>query len=85
MSLHLPGDPGPLGGRGEGTFLVPLAFQPCRAVVQFGEAGTAGGGVQAESEGCGNQAGQEDRVVPPAAAGEPDHGGDHDELEHGGA
>jgi hypothetical protein len=46
--------------------------------VQFGEVGAAGGGVQPETEGSGDHAGQEDRVSPPAAACEqdqPDDGG----------
>ncbi len=83
--VHLAGDPGAFGGRGECDLLVSFAFQPLGAVVQFGQVGAAGGGVQAEAEGGGNQAGDEDRVIPPAGACEqeqPDQGG---ELEQAGA
>ena len=84
--VHLAGDPGALGGRGERALLVALAFQPVRAVVQFGEVGAAGGGVQAEPERGGDHAGEEDRVsttsAPPASRTQPD---DHGELEQAGA
>src|ERR1039457_767034 len=40
--VHLAGDPGAFSRRGECALLVPLAFQPLSAVVQFGEVGAAG-------------------------------------------
>jgi hypothetical protein len=46
--VHLAGDPGAFGGRGERGLLVCLAFQPFRTVLELGEVGTAGGDVQAE-------------------------------------
>ena len=79
--VHLPGDPGPLGGRGEGPLLIPLAFQAFRAVAQFGQVGPAGGRVQAEPEGGRDHAGNEDRVEPPAAAREQQQPDDHPQLE----
>src|SRR5262249_43700641 len=42
--VHLPGDPGAFGGRGERALLIALAFQPVSAVAQFGEVGAPGGG-----------------------------------------
>ena len=41
--VHLAGDPGALGRRGERALLVSLAFQPLGPVVQLGEVGAAGG------------------------------------------
>ena len=83
--VHLAGDPGALGGRGQCDLLVSLTFQPLRAVVQFGQIGAPGREVQAEPERGGDQPGQEDRVGPPVAAGQPDRPGDNGQLEHGGA
>ena len=79
--VHLPGDPGPLGGRGQGPLLIPLAFQAFRAVAQFGQVGPAGGRVQAQPEGGGDHAGREDRIEPPAAAREQQQPDDHSQLE----
>jgi len=82
--VHLAGDPGAFGGRGECDLLVSFAFQPFRAVVQFGEVGAAGGPVQAEAEGGGDHSGKEDRVIPPAASREQEQAGDHGQLEQVG-
>ena len=54
--VHLAGDPGALGRDGERGLLVSLSFQPVGAVAQLGEVGAAGGDVQAEAEGGGDQA-----------------------------
>ena len=78
--VHLAGDPCSLGRDGERRLLVSLALQPVGTVAQFGEVGAAGAGVQAETEGGGNQAGQEDQVMPPGGAGEQGQRGDHGEL-----
>ena len=83
--VHLAGDPGAFGCRGEGGLLVSLAFQPFRAVVQFGEVGAAGGGVQAEAQGGSDHPGGEDRVIPPAAAREQEQPGDRGQLDQAGA
>ena len=74
-----------LGRRRERALLVSLALQPFRPVVQFGEVGAAGGEVQAEPERGGDQPGQEDRGIPPAAAREPEQDGDDDTARAGRA
>jgi hypothetical protein len=62
--VHLPGDPGAFGGRGERALLIALAFQPVRAGAQFGEPGAPGRGVQAQPKCGGDPAGPDDRFKP---------------------
>ncbi len=83
--VHLAGDPGAFGCRGERGLLVCLAFQPFGTVMQLGEVGAAGGDVQAEPESGGDHPGEEDRVKPPFAVHVQQQGGDRDDLEQAGA
>jgi hypothetical protein len=57
--VHLPRDPGPLGGRGELRLVVPLALQPIGAVDKRREIEPPGTNVVADEPGRRDQAGDE--------------------------
>ena len=79
--VHLAGDAGAFGGRGEFLLLIALTFQSFGAIVQFLQVRAAGGGVQAQAQSGGDHARAEDRDVPPVAARQAYHGGDDAALQ----
>jgi hypothetical protein len=79
--VHLTDDPGAFGNDGEFVGLVALAFEAFGAVVQFLQVGPPRRGIQAEAERCHDQAGEEDRGVPPVGAADLDGDSDGGGLE----